>query len=199
MALIFKRKGSWLATVAVVASVSLSGQSQEPRPQDATAPEIADLIERELHEPGPEKDDPTGRLEWQRQAWGVVTPDFRGNALREGRVHSNKKNARGPKWVNIGPTGADFDQNGSFTGHVRDSGRARTILPHPTNPDIVYFLTSGGGLWRTNNWTSADTTWKPLTDDLPTTGGGSVAFGRIRTRSISASAIRTTRSSSAAR
>ena len=94
------------------------------------------------------------RLEWQRQAWGVVTPAFRSHAMKEGKNHSDKKNAPGPKWVNIGPTGADYEQNGSFTGHVRDSGRARTILPHPTNADIVYFLTSGGGLWRTNNWTS---------------------------------------------
>ena len=61
---------------------------------------------------------------------------------------------------------------------MRDSGRARTILPHPTNADIVYFLTSGGGLWRTNNWSSPNTEWTPLTDDLPTTGGGSVAFGK---------------------
>ena len=154
-----RRTSGWLAIVAVLASVSLpSGQIQEPRPQDATAPEIATIVERELQEPGPEKDDPTGRLEWQRQAWGVVTPAFRANALREGRDHSNKKNARGPKWVNIGPDAAEFDQNGSFTGHEIDSGRARTILPHPTNADIVYFLTSGGGLWRTNNWTSSDVT-----------------------------------------
>ena len=72
----------------------------------------------------------------------------------------DKKNSRGPKWVSIGPAGADYEQNGSFTGHVGDSGRARTILPHPTNPDIVYVLTSGGGLWRTNNWQSSETTWR---------------------------------------
>ncbi len=47
---------------------------------------------------------------------------------------------------------AEFDQNGSFTGHEVDSGRARVVLPHPTNAGIVYFLNSGGGLWRTNNW-----------------------------------------------
>jgi hypothetical protein len=125
-----------------------------------------------------EQDDPVARLEWQRQAWGVVSPTFRALAMSEGKKHGDKKNAPGPKWVNIGPTGADFEQNGSFTGHVRDSGRARTILPHPTNADIVYFLTSGGGLWRTNNWTSPNTDWTPLTDDLPTTGGGGVAFGK---------------------
>ena len=179
MALVPQRRTAGLLTIAaVIAGMSVSsGQSQE-RPQDVTALEIANIIERELQEPGPERDDPTGRLEWQRQAWGVVTPEFRATAMREGRNHSNKKNARGPKWVSIGPAAADFDQNGSFTGHEIDSGRARVILPHPTNPDIVYFLTSGGGLWRTNNWTSSDISWKVLTDDLPTTGGGSVAFGR---------------------
>jgi hypothetical protein len=179
MALTPQRKTGCLLTIAaVLATMSApSGQSQE-RPQDATAPEIADFVERELQEPGPQKDDPTGRLEWQRQAWGVVTPAFRATAVREGRAHSARKNARGPRWVSIGPDGADFDQNGSFTGHEVDSGRARVILPHPVDPNIVYFLTSGGGLWRTNNWTSSNTTWRPLTDDLPTTGGGSVAFGR---------------------
>ena len=93
------------------------------------------------------------RLQWQREAWGVVTPAFRPTAIKEGKNHGDRKNAPGPKWVSIGPTAADFEQNGSFTGHESDSGRARVILPHPTNPDIVYFLTSGGGLWRTNNWT----------------------------------------------
>src|SRR5687768_17690540 len=164
MALPSQRKRAGLLTIAaMLASVSLPyGQSQDQRPQDSTAPDSATdiLVERELLQPGPEQDDPTGRLDWQRQAWGVATPEFRANALREGRNHSNKKNAGGPKWVNIGPDNADFDQNGSFTGHEVDSGRARVILPHPTNPDVVYFLTSGGGLWRTNNWSSNNTTWK---------------------------------------
>ena len=124
------------------------------------------------------QDNPTLRREWQKGAWGIATPEFRANAIKEGKKHNNLKNVAGPKWVSIGPTGAAFEQNGSFTGHVRDSGRARTILPHPTEPNIVYFLTSGGGLWRTNNWESANTEWKVLTDDLPTTGGGAVAFGK---------------------
>jgi hypothetical protein len=178
MALSQRKSAGLLTIAAVLASMSLpSGQSQE-RPQDATAADISTIVERDVPEPGPEKDDPTGRLEWQRQAWGVVTPSFRNNVMWHGRRHSDWKHARGPRWVSIGPDTADFDQNGSFTGHEIDSGRARVILPHPTNPDIVYFLTSGGGLWRTNDWTSRNVRWKVLTDDLPTTGGGSVAFGR---------------------
>lgn len=125
-----------------------------------------------------DQDNPSDRLQWERQAWGVVTPSFRQTAIKEGKKHADKKNAFGPKWVSIGPTGAQYEQNGSFTGLVRDSGRARTILTHPTDPDIVYVLTSGGGLWRTNNWTADNTRWTVLTDDLPTTGGGSAAFGR---------------------
>ena len=129
-------------------------------------------------ETGVDRDDATARLEWERDTWGVVSSQFRANVIQQANLHNAKKNAPGPKWVNIGPTGADYEQNGSFTGHVRDSGRARTILPHPEDPEIVYFLSSGGGLWRTNNWSAASPTWTVLTDNLPTTGGGSVAFGK---------------------
>jgi hypothetical protein len=147
-------------------------------PDDATPEVTPSHEESDAKESGADRDDPNIRLAAERAAWGVVTPAFRQNALKEGKGHSGKKNQAGRTWVNIGPTGADYEQNGSFTGHVRDSGRARSILPHPTNPDVVYVLTSGGGLWRTKNWNSANTQWEPLTDDLPTTGGGAAAFGR---------------------
>ena len=173
-----KNQAFAVAAVAAIVSTTIWVRSQDAEPADST-PGLT-LLEKDADakDVGVEKDDATARLAWERGAWGIVTPTFRQNAIKEGKDHSDKKNANGPKWVNIGPTGADYEQNGSFTGHVRDSGRARTILPHPTNPDIVYLLTSGGGLWRTNNWTSASTQWTALTDDLPTTGGGSVAFGR---------------------
>jgi hypothetical protein len=170
------------AALAVVVAVSSTFPllAQDKRPDDETP---AVVVTEEEHEAeaageGVEQDDPNARREWQRQAWGPVTPAFRNLALSEGKKHSAKKNAAGPKWVSIGPAGADYEQNGSFTGHVQDAGRARVVLPHPTDANIVYYLSSGGGLWRTNNWTSPNTDWTPLTDDLPTTGGGSVAFGK---------------------
>jgi len=168
------------AVVVAVLSVTQGAWAQAPAaiPDDATVG--LPLVERDpdAKAPPPEPDKPTLRLQWQRQAWGKVNPEFRENEHREGKKHTGRKNARGPRWVNIGPSGARYAQNGSFTGFVTDSGRARTILPHPTNPEIVYVLTSGGGLWRTDGWTSAAPRWEVLTDDLPTTGGGSVAFGR---------------------
>jgi hypothetical protein len=168
---------SVLFAVVVLSGFVANGWAQEPPDDDTTAvPAVRDGDKQPFGEA--EQDDPTARLEWQRKAWGVVTSSFRQSAVREGRRHGDRKNSRGPKWVSIGPAGADYEQNGSFTGHVEDSGRARTILPHPWNPNTVYVLTSGGGLWRTDNWQSKETDWEVLTDDLPTTGGGSVAFGR---------------------
>jgi len=178
------RESALAFVVAILALASPRwATSQEP---DEAAPDVAAIPEESESKAGAEEaetDDATARLEAQRVAWGTVTPAFRSNVMKEGKKHFGRKDAfkrfgLGPKWVNIGPTGADYEQNGSFTGHVRDSGRARTILPHPTNPNIVYVLTSGGGLWKTNNWQSDDTKWTVLTDELPTTGGGSVAFGR---------------------
>src|SRR6267154_2173765 len=132
----------------------------------------------------PEQDDPRARLEWQRRDRGMPSVEFKEHVLNLRRQRSTTTmqaatpGSGSPTWVPIGPTGADYEQNGSFTGFVRDSGRARTILPSPTDANTVYFLTAGGGLWVTHNFTSATTTWAPLTDSLPTTGGGAVAFGR---------------------
>src|SRR5262245_54444957 len=172
------RQSVLVSGVALLGAAMALAQAQDPKPVDSTVQASKAPDEAIPGGPDVEQDDATARLEWQRGAWGLVSPSFRSNAMREGRRHGDRKGARGPTWVSIGPTGADYEQHGSFTGHVRDSGRARTILPHPTDPDIVYFLTSGGGLWKTSNWSSDNTRWKPLTDDLPTTGGGSVAFGR---------------------
>jgi hypothetical protein len=167
-----------IVSLAFLFSASAALAQEAPPIDETPAMAIAEDADAASKASVPEQDNPTARLEWQRAAWGAVTPTFRSNALAEGKKHNDKKNAPGPKWVNIGPMGASFEQNGSFTGHVRDSGRARTVLPHPTDPEIVYMLTSGGGLWRTNNWSSPNTQWTVLTDDLPTTGGGSVAFGK---------------------
>jgi hypothetical protein len=168
-----------LSLVVVLSGFAANGWARPQEPPDDDTASVPTLREESEEKNGEaEQDDPTARLLWQRKAWGVVSSTFRQSAIQEGKKHGSKKNAKGPKWVSIGPAGADYEQNGSFTGHVRDSGRARTVLPHPTNPDVVYLLTSGGGLWRTNNWQSSETTWEVLTDDLPTTGGGSVAFGR---------------------
>jgi len=53
------------------------------------------------------------------------------------------------------------------------SGRISYILPHPTDPDIIYIAAAGGGVWKTAD---GGVNWTPLTDGLPTTYSGALAF-----------------------
>lgn len=136
-------------------------------------------------------DEAWGRHQWWLERMGgELGPDFYQHYIKE----AEKERARYPRlfprpgvempvaitetaWTNIGPTTAAFASNGT-TLNIVDSGRARVILPHPTNPDIVYFLNAGGGLWKTTNFTASTTTWTPTTDNIGSTAGGSAAFGR---------------------
>lgn len=145
-------------------------------------------------EDGPVRDEAEGRLEWWRNRMGGdLGADFYHRLIKEAekeRAHSPGLFPRqgqerpmavsAPSWVNLGPTRADFTQNGT-TLHKVDSGRLRTILPHPSNENTVYILASGGGLWRTTDFTSASPTWTPLTDFIGSTVGGAAAFGKVPT------------------
>lgn len=53
------------------------------------------------------------------------------------------------------------------------AGRLTFILPHPSNPDIIYISAAGGGVWKS---TDGGNTWTVLTDGLPTTYSGALAF-----------------------
>lgn len=95
-----------------------------------------------------------------------------GNLLPGGSAPPNM-----PTWRSLGPTNAKYETNG-VTLKVVDSGRVRTILQSPVDPDTVYVLTSGGGLWKTNTFSHTKPKWEPKTDALQSTSGGGVAFGR---------------------
>ena len=82
-----------------------------------------------------------------------------------------------PVWFSIGPTKSNHIQNGVLRTVV-DSGRMRTILPHPTDANIMYLLTSSGGLWKTSDFSKNKPHWISKTDFLATTSGGAAAFGR---------------------
>ena len=173
-----------LAFFAVAAFAQNASNSRDdgPLPRPAQPPRAT----AKAGQAEAEGDDATARALWDRRQQGIPTAEFKRKLMQErakrtsmersGGVYGNQ--VAGPTWIPIGPEGADYESNGGFSGSVRDSGRARKILPHPTDPDTLYFLTSGGGLWVTHNFTSPNTTWTPLTDNLPTTTGGSVAFGR---------------------
>ncbi|MFL5387566.1 MAG: WD40/YVTN/BNR-like repeat-containing protein [Myxococcales bacterium] len=74
-------------------------------------------------------------------------------------------------WVNVGPTRADVEFNG-ITYRAQDSGRVRSIVPHPTEPGILYLATAGGGVWKTWDFGRS---WEPITDQKL----GSTAIGAL--------------------
>ncbi len=49
-------------------------------------------------------------------------------------------------WDFLGPS---YIEDGSYSDGIANSGRMSFILPHPTNPNIIYVATAGGGVWKT--------------------------------------------------
>ena len=73
-------------------------------------------------------------------------------------------------WINLGPTRAEVEWNSVPYNQV-DSGRVRSIVPHPVDPAILYLATAGGGVWKTYDGGGH---WEPLTDFL-----GGLAMGAL--------------------
>ncbi len=81
-----------------------------------------------------------------------------------------------PRWKSIGPTANQVNQNDISLAKVI-SGRLRSVLPHPTDPNTLYVLSSGGGMWKTTDLNAPFPNWKPLTDATISTSGGAAAMG----------------------
>lgn len=57
------------------------------------------------------------------------------------------------------------------------SGAVNRVLPHPTNPDVLYAGTVNGGVWRTLNATDpVGPRWTPLTDNQASLSIGALEF-----------------------
>jgi photosystem II stability/assembly factor-like uncharacterized protein len=126
-------------------------------------------------------DDPDARVERARASGGPVAPGYLDRKLavvrsaqREAASTRRALTTPQPQWTNLGPT--DVESTISYLWH--DSGRLRAIVPHPTNPRILYLGTAAGGVWKTTDADPAPGavwSWRPLTDELP----GASAWGNI--------------------
>jgi len=133
------------------------------------------------------KDDPVGRSEAMKEQYGgEFTPEFMAAVMEAANEQAARygpagrgaiKAAAGGVWTNVGPDRSDWLQNGTRVNES-DTGRVRRFLVHPTNPDIVYVLKSSGGLWKTTNFSHPTPSWRPMSDNILSTSGGSVAFGK---------------------
>jgi hypothetical protein len=65
----------------------------------------------------------------------------------------------GSSWTSLGPN--------SSSGGYAGIGRINRLTFHPTNTNIIFACTAGGGLWKTSNGGSS---WIALTDNLASIG-----------------------------
>jgi photosystem II stability/assembly factor-like uncharacterized protein len=79
--------------------------------------------------------------------------------------------AVGNNWINIGPTKANYEQNGGTTLNVSDAGRVRNIITNPADPNTIYVAFAGGGVWKS---TDGGAFWNAKTETL-----GSLSVGSL--------------------
>jgi hypothetical protein len=138
--------------------------------------------EKAREQEGIERDDPRARAKAMEEWRGKPSAAERWRVLEEARKERDhygtwqpefvQKFARvdGTVFVNVGPTRADLQHNGADYFEI-DSGRARQIVSHPSNPNILYMATSGGGVWKSYDQGAG---WQPISDML-----GSLSIGTL--------------------
>ncbi len=100
------------------------------------------LYERRFHS------DENGRLIYPQTEWS------RYEASRQSLVAN--RTAAG-NWTELGPSG--WIRTSSWNP---GTGRIAAVAMHPSNENIIYIGSPGGGLWKTTN---GGTSWQPLTDN----------------------------------
>jgi photosystem II stability/assembly factor-like uncharacterized protein len=73
-------------------------------------------------------------------------------------------------WSFLGPRPISSEY---WSGEGNASGRVVSIAPHPSDGNTVYIASASGGVWKT---TDGGTNWTPMSDELPTTNGGSISI-----------------------
>ena len=171
----------------IVLSIGATGQAQQQAPRDDgyrsthVPKSLPTSVDQSI------KDDPIGRQEAQKEQYGgEFTAEFMEALMNAANQQAADygpagrggiKVPTGGQWANVGPYRSNWIQNG-LRVNQSDTGRVRKFLVHPTNPDIVYVLNSSGGLWKTTNFSHPRPDWKPMSDNILSTSGGSVAFGK---------------------
>ena len=113
--------------------------------------------------------------EQERARWSSLMPTAETSQI-VGSALTTQAAAIGSTWTPIGPTKADSITNGGTLTGITDSGRVRSIVPHPTDINTLYVAFSGGGVWKTVDATVAVPTWTPMTETLGSLSVGSLAI-----------------------
>ena len=176
-----------LFSILLAAVTTLAAQSQNATPRDDAYVSTYRPTPTAGGPDDPVKDDPRARLEDMRERMGGdLSPEFMESLMAAANEQSalygpagkgSIKVAAGGPWTNIGPYRSNWIQNG-LRVNESDTGRVRTFLTYPGNEDILYVLTSSGGLWKTTNFSHPRPAWRPTTDTVLSTSGGGAALGK---------------------
>ena len=80
------------------------------------------------------------------------------------------------QWFNVGPTTiAGTATNGLIAGSGSVAGRVTSVAVDPTDPNVIYIATGGGGAWKTIN---DGQTWIQLFDGNSNTYTGAIAVAQ---------------------
>lgn len=78
------------------------------------------------------------------------------------------------RFTSLGPSPMQFSGGSGGSGNV--GGRVNVVVAHPTNPNVAWAATDGGGVWKTTNCCSTGTVWR-VTTDFPE--ANSIAIGEL--------------------
>lgn len=122
-------------------------------------------------------DDATARALARSTMYGEPTAEQQLRAIQAAQAEAGAA-PTSDAWVNVGPS--DGVQISPVVGGV-DSGRIRRIVPHPTDPNILYVATAGGGVWKTFTAQAAITAttgprWMNITDNIGSQSVGAFAL-----------------------
>jgi photosystem II stability/assembly factor-like uncharacterized protein len=76
-------------------------------------------------------------------------------------------------WTSIGPSPLAVTSPANANSNV--SGRITGVAVDPTDANVIYIATAGGGVWKTTN---GGTNWIPLTDTQRSLSMGAIAVAR---------------------
>ncbi len=123
---------------------------------------------------------------WRAWYGGEASPDYldarariAAEELRRGsRLFQAQPASQDPAWINLGP----FSQKVFPSQPDYDGGRITAILPHPTDPHVLYVATQAG-LFKcagADPDAAGDWTWTSLGDTLPATSAqGNISIGAL--------------------
>jgi Sortilin, neurotensin receptor 3,/Secretion system C-terminal sorting domain len=90
----------------------------------------------------------------------LISPVTEWNNFLQSRNSMDPLSATAANWTELGPL--TWNRTSSWNP---GTGRLTAVAIHPSNANVIYVGSPGGGLWKSTN---AGTTWAPLTDNNAT-------------------------------